>query len=1315
MNQSHHDEDVPLKYIEVGIGTSSQNDSYQAGLEAAEMAILEIIEHELSLILVFASSRFELDKLAKGIKEVVDDVEVIGTTTAGEIGDTRIEDSVVVLALASPFLEVKVGIGTKVADGWEKSVEEATTSPAVSKYFQEDYSIYGNLIRSGKSVFGFLFNPGVTIRAESQSHLILQELIQRSQSRIPFFGGASADDWKLQENYVIHNEQVYPNSILVAIIETNLSFGVGMAHGYSPSEKRFTVTKVEGHEILEIEEKPAAEELSRILDFSIEDSKGKHLGLITNGTIGYRREKGDYVLNIPAMITKRGGVILSHPVPQGAQLTVMETTKDKLVEASRVAFRRANLRGQISKPAVCIIFSCALRAAILGEEANQEILTLKEANPDIPMAGFYSFGEQTISNEGINEHCYEVISVLSIADSLSPSAEVALENKQLLRELSISESAHRALLVQMPDAVFAVDNTGKVSHWNPKAQQILGFSEEYCIGKKLETIFGKDAESLHILTQQDNSTEIFSSELYLTAFSGVKIPFLITASHNPDQPYFTDVFILHDISHRIEMRNALMDSEKKYRNLIENSIEGIAIAYMDQFAFVNQSFCTLLERTSDELLEARMPEIMGYIHPSDRPTLARLEEAWKEEQSIPNRVEFRIITKDNKSRWIEMYPQKIIYNGKPAIQILAHNITIRKTAIEALSRERSFFRTLAEVSIEKGSIESLCKRVLASLIENYNLSIGTIQLCDEEENELVLVASQGIESYRLIERMKIGHFKDTDFVAAHVAFTKKPIITPSEDGLVLPKKVTDRIQQLKLKSTITYPILRGDSSLIGVINLASSGFAIFAEHDRVFFETAITMIATAIEKIIAEEKIAEAKDLFEKTFVSQRDAIFILSRSEPPIIIDCNPMANEIFGYPRDEILGKELEFLATDESAADRLTTQLQYNIERRGFVQISDFKLKDKYGKERDTDITAILLRKESGGNIGFLVVIRDITKEKQDAEALKRSEMRYKTVLQSLNDLLFVFDEDNRYTQFYSARRDLLALPEEKFIGKRVDKVLDEEAGGKLAEILNHVRETGENGYIEYELEFGSEIRYFAGSVSVQDDGKTCTLIVRDVTERKQAENDLRTSYRDLELYTSLLRHDIANDLQIILTQTGLLDMKFQGEHSEYTDAIKAASERMNRVLTIFGVSEKESEQNLRIMLQNIADQAMRVHPGLVVNIDCSNQAEAIKIGIGRLLPMAFDNLLRNSAMFAGSNPVVDIKIRKSGNSIQIDFTDNGQGIPKHLQNNVFQRGVSTTGGGLGLYLTKRVLEGYGASIELIKSRTKGAHFRVTYPIK
>ena len=115
---------------------------------------------------------------------------------------------------------------------------------------------------------------------------------------------------------------------------------------------------------------------------------------------------------------------------------------------------------------------------------------------------------------------------------------------------------------------------------------------------------------------------------------------------------------------------------------------------------------------------------------------------------------------------------------------------------------------------------------------------------------------------------------------------------------------------------------------------------------------------------------------------------------------------------------------------------------------------------------------------------------------------------------------------------------------------------------------------------------------------------------------------------------------------------------------------------------------------------------------VVIQANPLARKQEIAGGRLLPMVFDNLLRNSAQFTETDVKVLIAVTREKDYVQIDVSDDGPGIPKGIQSKLFERGTSTKGGGLGLYLSKRVIEHYGGSIEVLPNQKskKGALFRI-----
>ncbi|MHA1481381.1 MAG: sensor histidine kinase, partial [Candidatus Thorarchaeota archaeon] len=204
-----------------------------------------------------------------------------------------------------------------------------------------------------------------------------------------------------------------------------------------------------------------------------------------------------------------------------------------------------------------------------------------------------------------------------------------------------------------------------------------------------------------------------------------------------------------------------------------------------------------------------------------------------------------------------------------------------------------------------------------------------------------------------------------------------------------------------------------------------------------------------------------------------------------------------------------------------------------------------------------------------------------------------------------------------------------------------------------------------------------------------------------------------------YSSILNHDFANDIMVILNQIEVAEMMGLNEERliDIKDTSKASAERMTQVLTLFKAQEGEAEQNIVRLLKQITAEAKTAYPDLEIKLQTIPSVLNSRISAGRLLSMVFFNLLRNSNEYGGDATKVNFAVTMSGKDIVITYSDNGPGIDKSIASKLFQRGASTTGGGLGLYLSRKVIESYEGSMKLIsgkKSQKQGAVFEIKLPL-
>ena len=154
-------------------------------------------------------------------------------------------------------------------------------------------------------------------------------------------------------------------------------------------------------------------------------------------------------------------------------------------------------------------------------------------------------------------------------------------------------------------------------------------------------------------------------------------------------------------------------------------------------------------------------------------------------------------------------------------------------------------------------------------------------------------------------------------------------------------------------------------------------------------ELLYSIIHDISERKRAEQELRESKDVFQKVFESQRDALFILDASVPARISDCNPTAAKMFGYNRQEMLGNTTDFLHVDESSLRKFQEQLYPAVTELGFFHLAEFEMKQKDGTVFPTEHTVLGLEDEKGERIGWVSVVRDITEREQAEEEKKKLE--------------------------------------------------------------------------------------------------------------------------------------------------------------------------------------------------------------------------------------------------------------------------------------------------------------------------------------
>jgi PAS domain S-box-containing protein len=134
-----------------------------------------------------------------------------------------------------------------------------------------------------------------------------------------------------------------------------------------------------------------------------------------------------------------------------------------------------------------------------------------------------------------------------------------------------------------------------------------------------------------------------------------------------------------------------------------------------------------------------------------------------------------------------------------------------------------------------------------------------------------------------------------------------------------------------------------------------------------------------------ENALQTSHQLLAMVFASLSDAIFILD-AKTSIIQDCNPAASTIFGYSREEMLGRATDFLYTDPGAWEEFRRHKLASVDETGSLSQFEFRMKRKEGTIFPTEHSVVPLVDAKGGRIGWVSVVHDNTERKRLEQQLQ-----------------------------------------------------------------------------------------------------------------------------------------------------------------------------------------------------------------------------------------------------------------------------------------------------------------------------------------
>jgi PAS domain S-box-containing protein len=463
-----------------------------------------------------------------------------------------------------------------------------------------------------------------------------------------------------------------------------------------------------------------------------------------------------------------------------------------------------------------------------------------------------------------------------------------------------------------------------------------------------------------------------------------------------------------------------------------------------------------------------------------------------------------------------------------------------------------------------------------------------------------------------------------------------------------------------------------------------------------------------------QQRLAASEDKFSRAFHTN-PALMAVSTIDNGIILDVNTSFLKALGYSPEEVIGiasSELG-LYSDPAQGD----YLRDHLVKSGEVRDADVRLLRKDHAALDGLFSAIMI--DVSGVPCMLAVILDITERKKTEDALRSSEGRLKSLISSMDDLLFVLDGDLVFREYFEPGNGKLFVSPEFFIGRHFDEIgFPEPANGIIRNALIQTLQTGSPTRAEYSLEiqgvrvwFDLHVTSFQGTEGTRT-GLTC--VVRDITERKQVEETLLKINQKLNVLSQVTRRELTNELFVLNSYLELAEQEAEGQDRiiENLQNCELAARSISRI-TEFTKEYQDlgarppAWQNVKMTL------LFGISHVSLLNATHSIELENLEVFADPLLEKAFQGLFENILTHGGPVKQVRIWHEATPGGIILSLEDDGMGVPENKKEQIFLPGEGSGTSVRSLFFTREILSITGLTIRETGEPGKGARFEIFVP--
>jgi len=677
------------------------------------------------------------------------------------------------------------------------------------------------------------------------------------------------------------------------------------------------------------------------------------------------------------------------------------------------------------------------------------------------------------------------------SDELQASYEQITANEEELRQqldeltakqeaLRESEERFRAFTENVPDLTTIADITGRYTYISPSIQRITGRSAEEMLGKNyldVDEVFGVLPEDVEILVNSGKAAlEKPREAIVVTPFrlrtSRGAIVFLEgTMTFLPDIKGIQGLlFHGRDITDRKRTEQILVESEERYRTLVDSSFDGIAIHQGGKLVFVNQTGVRMMGLSDPAGLIGR-PAI-EIIHPDDRALIAERIRV-SPEQSL-ELIHERFVRADGSIMHVDVATTPCTWQGRPATYVTFRDISTQKKAEEALRESEENYRSLIELAPVAIVVHHNGKNVYANP-----------------------------EAVRMVKAQCPEDIIGKDILA---------FISPEDKARTL-----DSVRRMA-GDRVTFPLQEKH-----IIAVDGEVLTVEIAAKPVNFQglpSIMVLMRDISEQKRTEDALFDSRQMLQTVLDTIPQRVFWKDTNS--VFLGCNKSLAEDAGLSDpSELIGK------TDYDNSFRETAEL-YQADDRQVMTTGEGRINYEEPQVRPDGSKAWLrtskvpLRDKEGNVVGVLGTYEDITDYKRSEEALRESEERFRNIVETTTEWIWEMDIKGRHTFSNPVIATIIGYSMEEIRQIDLFDLIHPDDQAMVKDLLRSSvfkKKGWHNVVVRWRDKNGSWHYLESNSIPVFGSDGTLTGFRgadRDVTRRKMAEQALRESeekYRTL----------------------------------------------------------------------------------------------------------------------------------------------------------------------------------------------------------